>query len=79
MKCDPELIIKSCEYLKGKVIRYLDDEKAIMELTIVESEQLWLGTMLSFGDKIEVISPEHVKQKLISCAEKVVSMYKTTT
>lgn len=79
VKCDPELIIKSCEYLKGKVIRYLDDEKAIMELTIVESEQLWLGTMLSFGDKIEVISPEHVKQKLISCAEKVVSMYKTTT
>jgi len=75
VKCSPDLITKSVEYLNGKVIRYLDNQTAIMELNVIESEQLWLGTLLSFGDKIEILSPEHIKQKLITSAEKILSLY----
>ena len=48
---------------------------AIMELSVVENEQLWLGTLLSFGDNIEILSPGHIKEKLVSCADKIISLY----
>ncbi len=75
VKCNPDFITKAFEYLNGKVIKYLDDHLAIMELSVVENEQLWLGTLLSFTDQIEILAPEHIKKKLISCADKIISLY----
>lgn len=75
VKCSPGLIAKAYEYLNGRVIKDLEHGMAIMELSVVESEQLWLGTLLSFGDNIEVLSPEHIRQKLINCSEKIISLY----
>ena len=46
-----------------------------MELSVVENEQLWIGTLLSFGDNVEVLFPQHIKERLISCAQKVISLY----
>lgn len=48
---------------------------ATMELSVVENEQLWLGTLLSLGDNIEILSPRHIRKKLISCAEQIISLY----
>ena len=75
VKCNPDFITKAYEYLNGKVIKYLDNDMAIMELSVVENEQLWLGTLLSFGDNIEILSPRHIKEKLVSCADKIISLY----
>ena len=76
MKCDPDYVMKTAEYLNGRVTKYLDDKKAMMELYVVESEQLWIGTLLSMGDHVEIISPEHIKQRVLDCAEKVLSLYR---
>lgn len=74
-KCNPDFVAKTCEYLNGKVIRYLSDQMAIMEFRVVESEQLWIGTLLSFGDNIEILAPEHIRNRFIHCAEKIISLY----
>ena len=47
-----------------------------MELSVVESEQLWIGTLLSLGDHVEIVSPEHIKQRVLDCAEKIISLYR---
>lgn len=75
VKCNPDFITKSYEYLNGKVLKYLDSNTVLMELSVVEKEQLWLGTLLSLGDDIEVLFPQHIKERLISCAQKVISLY----
>lgn len=75
VKCNPDFIAKAYEYLNGKIIKYLDNGMAIMELSVVENEQLWLGTLLSLGDNMEVLSPGHIRKKLISSAEKIISLY----
>ena len=76
VKCDPDYVMKTAEYLNGRVTKYLDDKKALMELSVVESEQLWIGTLLSLGDHVEIISPEHIKQRVLDCAEKIISLYR---
>lgn len=75
VKCNPNVVAKTAEYLNGKVIRYLNNQTAIMELTVVESEQLWIGTLLSLGDTVEILSPNHIRQRLVDCAEKIISLY----
>ena len=76
VKCDPDYVMKTAEYLNGRVKKYLDDKKALMELSVVESEQLWIGTLLSLGDHVEIVSPEHIKQRVLDCAEKIISLYR---
>ena len=49
-----------------------------MQAAIVENEHLWLGTLLSLGDAVEVLSPEHVRTRLSTAAEKIVALYKKT-
>lgn len=75
VKCHSNLVAKAYEYLNGTVIQQLDNDMVIMELSVVETEQLWLGTLLSFGEQIEILSPEHIKLRVLSCAEKIVSLY----
>lgn len=76
VKCDPDYVMKTAEYLNGRVTKYLDDKKVLMELSVVESEQLWIGTLLSLGDHVEIVSPEHIKQRVLDCAEKIISLYR---
>lgn len=76
VKCDPDYVMKTAEYLNGRVTKYLDGKKALMELSVVESEQLWIGTLLSLGDHVEIVSPEHIKQRVLDCAEKIISLYR---
>ena len=47
-----------------------------MEATVVENEQLWIGTLLSLGDNVEVIKPEKIRIRLLESAEKIISLYR---
>ena len=47
-----------------------------MKATVVDSEQLWFGTLLSLGDGVEVTAPEHIRQRLKEAAERIISLYK---
>ena len=65
------------EYLKGTITREYADGDALMKATVVDNEQFWIGTLLSLGNDVEVVAPEEVRRRLLDCAEKIVSLYKT--
>lgn len=76
MKCNETARPRVREYLKGTVIKNLPDGDTLMKLTVVENEQLWIGTLLSLGDDVEVITPENIRRRLADAASKIVSLYK---
>lgn len=74
--CKKEAISRVTEYLSGTVLERYENGSALMNLTVVENEQLWIGTFLSLGDAVEVIAPEAIRQRLLASAEQIVSLYK---
>lgn len=76
VKCNETARPRVREYLKGTVIKNLPDGDTLMKLTVVENEQLWIGTLLSLGDDVEVITPENIRRHLADAASKIVSLYK---
>lgn len=76
VRCKETAKSRAMEYLNETIIEELPNGDTLMGLTIVENEQLWLGTLLSLGDNIEVISPEKIRGLLIDAATKIISLYK---
>jgi predicted DNA-binding transcriptional regulator YafY len=66
---------KAIEYLNGRIIREYDNNDCDMSLYVIENEHLWLGMLLSLGDGIEIKAPEHVKDRVLEMASKIVSLY----
>ena len=42
-----------------------------MEIHIVEKEQWWIGVVLSQGKEVEIIEPEHIKERIINSAKDI--------
>lgn len=64
------------EYLKGSILENLPDGGALMKLNVVENEHLWIGTLLSLGNKVEIVSPERIRCRLIEAASEIISLYR---
>ncbi|MDE6918068.1 MAG: WYL domain-containing protein, partial [Lachnospiraceae bacterium] len=64
------------EYLSGTIVEEYADGCALMRATVVENEHLWFGTLLSLGDQAEVLSPAHIRRRVLESAEKLVSLYR---
>ena len=47
----------------------------MIKATVVENEQFWLGTLLSLGGSVEVVSPEKIRKRLLTAAEEIVAVY----
>lgn len=75
MRCRGNAIHRIKEYLNGQIIEMFEDGTAIMELHIVENEQWWIGVVLSQGKEVEIIEPEHIKNRIIECAKDVLFLY----
>lgn len=78
VKCKKEVKLRAIEYLNGTIIEKYANGDTLMNLTVVENEQLWIGTLLSLGDNVVVLSPERIKNKLVEAASKVLSLYTNT-
>lgn len=76
VKCKKAVIPRVTEYLKGTVIKEFPNGDALMNLTVVENEQLWLGTLLSLGDNVRIIEPEDIRQRIVIAAKRIVELYK---
>ena len=46
-----------------------------MVLYVIENEHLWFGTLLSLGDGIEIKVPEHIRNRVLESAKKIVALY----
>lgn len=76
VKCKETAKSRVMEYLKGTIIEEFSNGETLMKLTVVENEQLWIGTLLSLGDNVEVITPKEIRRRLVEAASKIVSLYK---
>lgn len=76
VKCSETVKPRVIEYLKGRVIEEYPDGSILMKLTVVENEQLWIGTLLSLGGGVEVLEPERIRRRLAAAASEIVSLYK---
>lgn len=76
MRCRGNAIHRIKEYLNGQLVESLEDGTAIMEIHVVENEQWWIGVVLSQGNEVEVIEPEHIKERIISSAKDILFLYK---
>ncbi len=76
IKCAESAKMRVVEYLKGTIVQEFPDGSALIQATVVENEQFWLGTLLSLGDKAEIIAPEEIRRRVLDSAERIVSLYK---
>ena len=75
VRCAPEARIRAIEYLNGTPLQTYENGDVRMRLRVLESEQLWFGTLLSMGGRVEVLSPEHVRRRMLEAAKEIVGMY----
>ena len=76
VRCTETAKSRVMEYLKACILENLPDGGALMKLTVVENEQLWIGTLLSLGDQAEVISPDRIRCRLVRAASEIISLYR---
>lgn len=75
VKCQDSARSRVTEYLKGTVTEELSNGNVMMKFTVVENEQLWIGTLLSLGDSVEVVEPKEIRERLLEAAGQIVSLY----
>ena len=76
VKCKPAARMRAIEYLRGILVEESENGDALMRLNVVENEQLWLGTLLSLGDNVEILEPAWLRERLLEAADKIVSLYR---
>lgn len=72
--CKKEVRMVAEEYLNG-IIEDENDDNFIMNLHLPENEQLWVGTILSLGNKAIVLEPEWVKERIFEKAKEILETY----
>lgn len=75
VRCKAEARAKAIEYLNGKITCEYENGECEMVLHVIENEHLWFGTLLSLGDGIEVIEPVHIRERVLTAAKEIVSLY----
>ncbi|MEJ8737253.1 YafY family protein [Erysipelotrichaceae bacterium HCN-30851] len=73
--CKPAVKSKVIEYLNGKVTAEYQNGDCEMTLSVIETEHVWLGTILSLGNEIYVKEPEYIRKRIIQIAENILSIY----
>ena len=52
-----------------------EKQRLLWEVYIVEKEQWWIGVVLSQGKEVEIIEPEHIKERIINSAKDILFLY----
>ncbi|UTC65362.1 WYL domain-containing protein [Treponema sp. OMZ 788] len=63
------------EYFPDSVIEKISSQKCKTHIRVPARERLWKALLLSFGDKVKVISPKDYQEELIKTAKSFLSNY----
>lgn len=75
LHCYQNAIHRLKEYLNGKIVETYEDGSAIVEIYVVEDEQWWIGVVLSQGKDVEVLEPEHIRNRIVEYAKDILLLY----
>lgn len=74
--CKSDIRVKVLEYLNGDIQKEFENGDFIINLHVPENEHFWLSTILGLGDKIKVLEPEEIKDKICDICREILLQYK---
>ena len=74
--CRAEVRIPVMEYLKGKILEEHANGDFVILLHVPENERMWFSLLLSFGDKVKILEPEALKDRLLQKVSEIQDLYK---
>lgn len=72
--CKKEVRQQVFEYLSNNVVEEYENGDFIVAMN-VPFERMWFSLLLGFGDKVQVLEPEKLKEQLKQAAKEVLSLY----
>lgn len=73
--CKADIKIQAEEYLKGNIIESYENGDFIMALHLPKNERMWFSIMLGFGNKIKVLEPKELENKITEAAKEIINNY----
>jgi predicted DNA-binding transcriptional regulator YafY len=73
--CSSDIKEKCMEYLNGTIESGLENGDYIITFSIPENEQFWYVVLLSFGNKIKILEPEKLRQKICKTCHDILQVY----
>ena len=66
---------KCREYLNGRITQEFENGDFEFCFSVPEHETFWYGVILSFGNKVKIIEPQEIKERIIRTCKKIQSEY----
>jgi len=76
IRFEKEILNAIEEYFPNAKITILENGNYLLETYLPDYENVWKGIFLSFGNKIEILEPENLKQEFLKKAEEIIFLYK---
>lgn len=73
--CCSEIKIKCQEYLNGVIEESFDNGDIIFSINVPKDEQFWFGTLISFGNKVKVLEPKEISDKICDICVEILKNY----
>lgn len=70
--------VKCREYLKMEIAKEYDNGDFEFYIQVPETETFWYGVFLSFGNKVKVIEPPNIIDKIKQSCQDILEIYKET-
>lgn len=74
--CCSDIKSKCMEYLKGDIESEFENGDFIFTFSVPENEMFWYGVLLSFGNKIKVLEPQVLQNKILKTCQEILQEYK---
>lgn len=78
LKCKQAIRQQALEYLGTNIVEE-DVNDFVLELTKVPLERMWFSLLLGFGNQVEVLAPQALRDQLRAKAAEVLSLYPMAT
>ena len=75
LKFSPAVKIRVEEYFDESYIKFTSDGSMIVSVNYPEDDWVY-ATILSFGEYVEVLQPEHMREAVLEKAKKICTVYK---
>ena len=73
--CKASVKVQINEYLGGTIMEVFKSGDFMLQTYVMEDERMWFGMLLSFGDKVRVLEPVDLQERVVSVAKNIISMY----
>lgn len=70
-----DIKIRCLEYLKGEIVSEYENGDFLLNFSVPQNELFWYGALLSFGNKIKVLEPQELRDKICRTCEEILGEY----